>query len=78
MTPEQFCYWLQGIMEYDTYGTPNDDQWKVIKDHLATVFVKVAPKMPPYTPPVYTPGPVAPLDGCRPIPSWPNRDIAIC
>lgn len=86
MTPEQFCYWLQGITEYDTHGTPNDTQWQVIKDHLATVFHKVTPKVPSpvYNPnpfPVLTPvvSPGNPLDGCRPIPSWqPNRDIAIC
>jgi hypothetical protein len=40
MTPEQFCYWLKGYSE--VAGTePNDYQWKVIQDHLETVFNKV-------------------------------------
>jgi len=44
MTPEQFCYWLQGMLE----GNPNltklsKDQTQIIKDHLETVFTKVTP-----------------------------------
>ena len=46
MTPEQFCYWLKGYSE--VAGTePNDYQWKVITDHLATVFHKVTPQYLP-------------------------------
>jgi hypothetical protein len=45
MTPEQFCYWLQGFAEL-TEGEPNPDsaQWQMIKDHLNTVFNKVTVK----------------------------------
>ncbi len=46
MTPEQFTYWLQGFAEINV-ATPTDEQWKAIKEHLKTVFVKVTP---PYNP----------------------------
>lgn len=38
MTPEQFAYWLQGFSELG--GTPTQEQWDVIRAHLATVFDK--------------------------------------
>ena len=47
MTPEQFCYWLQGWFElnktiYHREGaTP--ETLKMIEDHLKTVFTKVTP-----------------------------------
>ena len=47
MTPEQFTYWLQGFVEINE--NPNEakgitrEQWKVIKDHLKTVFHKITP-----------------------------------
>jgi hypothetical protein len=42
MTPEQFCYWLQGASE-TIEDVPSERQWKVISDHLAIVFNKVTP-----------------------------------
>jgi hypothetical protein len=44
MTPEQFCYWLQGFAELSE-GEPSPDsaQWQMIKDHLGEVFNKVTP-----------------------------------
>ncbi len=42
MTPEQFCYWLQGYAELNESG-PTPEQWKAIKEHLQTVFKKVTP-----------------------------------
>lgn len=42
MTPEQFCYWLQGRAEIDP-STPTDQQWEIIRDHLALVFDKETP-----------------------------------
>ena len=46
MTPEQFAYWLQGMLE----GNPNlleegltPQQTKIIQDHLSLVFNKVTP-----------------------------------
>jgi len=46
MTPEQFCYWLQGHFEIDCKGEvkPIDvDQVKVIRTHLGYVFSKLNP-----------------------------------
>lgn len=45
MTPEQFCYWLNGFGELTTEA-PTAEQWKAIKEHLATVFAKVTPPAP--------------------------------
>lgn len=44
MTPEQFCYWLQGFFEL---SCPIDGlsptQIAMIRDHLDLVFTKVTP-----------------------------------
>lgn len=42
MTPEQFCYWLQGFAEI-TPAAPDWAQWTIIRDHLQTVFKKETP-----------------------------------
>lgn len=42
MTPEQFCYWLQGFGEL-TPEPPTPEQWQAIKAHLDAVFRKVTP-----------------------------------
>lgn len=42
MTPEQFCYWLQGRAEL-VPTPPNEAEWTAIRDHLQAVFKKVAP-----------------------------------
>lgn len=43
MTPEQFCYWLQGFAELSGGCPPTPEQWKSICEHIATVFKKVTP-----------------------------------
>lgn len=49
MTPENFCYWLQGYLELDEQAVePRPMQLSaaqviVIKDHLALVFNKQTP-----------------------------------
>lgn len=44
MTPEQFCYWLQGSLELGPEHMELDCvQVQKIKDHLALVFTKVTP-----------------------------------
>ena len=43
MTPEQFCYWLQGRAEMQPNNPPSAEEWKMIVDHLQTVFHKVTP-----------------------------------
>lgn len=47
MTPEQFAYWLQGFVEPNDGKMPTKAQWKTIREHLATVFVKVTPPVEP-------------------------------
>ena len=45
MTPEQFAYWLQGFAEMNPEWSPTPEQWKLIKEHLQTVFKKVTPTL---------------------------------
>lgn len=40
MTPEQFCYWLQGFCELSE-AAPTEEQWDMVKEHLNLVFDKV-------------------------------------
>lgn len=42
MTPEQFCYWLQGRAEL-VPTPPNEAEWAAIRDHLQAAFNKVTP-----------------------------------
>ena len=46
MTPENFCYWLQGFFEIVRNGNPStekititDSQSKMIEEHLQMVFI---------------------------------------
>lgn len=48
MTPENFCYWLQGFSELNGQA-PTEDQWKSITEHLGLVFKKVTPPGPGQT-----------------------------
>lgn len=50
MTPEQFCYWLQGFCEMNGGKEPTTEQWNMINDHLRTVFFKVTPPLTPLSP----------------------------
>ncbi len=43
MEERDFCFWLWGFMELNYTDSPTVDQWKCIKEHLATVFDKKAP-----------------------------------
>jgi len=47
MTPEQFCYWLQGFCEMTKTKEMDEDQFKMLKEHLALVFNKVTPSLMP-------------------------------
>lgn len=45
MTPEQFCYWLQGfneIRDKEQVGL-SEKEWDIVRDHLQEVFSKVTP-----------------------------------
>ena len=41
MSPENFCYWLQGFNEITDGQTPTKEQWEVICKHLLLVFTQV-------------------------------------
>lgn len=48
MTPENFCYWLQGYFELageTPYGSLTREQVEEVKNHLALVFNKVTPNV---------------------------------
>lgn len=45
MTEQQFVYWIQGWIELNGGKQPDEAQWKMICDHLKTVFVKVTPPL---------------------------------
>lgn len=40
MTPENFCYWLQGLLEIGDPSELNITQVEIIKEHLNLVFKK--------------------------------------
>lgn len=55
MTPESFCYWLQGFVELtnsDKDAVLDAPEWKMIKEHLKEVLHKVTP---PFQNPQYNP-----------------------
>ncbi len=43
MTPENFCYWLQGYFEIAQPQTLSSEHIQQIKDHLTQVFNKQTP-----------------------------------
>jgi len=43
MSPDSFCYWLQGFMEAQNPEALDCTQTQIIKDHLNEVFDKVTP-----------------------------------
>ena len=47
MTPEQFCYWLQGFLEVTNANQIGECETTQIRNHLATVFKKVTPEVKP-------------------------------
>lgn len=44
MTPENFCYWLQGYFELTHSKNLNSMQFQIVQDHLNLVFNKVTPE----------------------------------
>ena len=43
MTPENFVYWLQGMMELSNTKTLDEGQVQIIKDHIALTISKKTP-----------------------------------
>lgn len=62
-----FAYWLQGRMEMLPNQLPSETEWKMIRDHLATVFNKVTPTYPTPTYPHSPLNPYKPLVGDIPM-----------
>ena len=50
MTPENFCYWLQGLFELSPTTYLTTDQVKIVRDHLDLIFRKVTPVRTAYIP----------------------------
>lgn len=46
MSPENFCYWLQGWLEIQNPSSASAEQLQEVKNHLALVFTKVTPLKP--------------------------------
>ena len=57
MTPENFVYWLQGVLEIADPKQLDEIQIKIIKDHIALVLKKQTPTYTTITPPITTFGP---------------------
>lgn len=60
MTPENFCYWLQGYFEISSSDMIGKTQKQIIKDHLDLVFKKETPKYEFKTDPNIAPAPFKP------------------
>ena len=79
MSPESFCYWLQGLLEVGVADgqalQPN--QVKAIKEHLATVFVKVTPETFLVPPTTYQPPSIRTPDWTV-LPYITGEDILFC
>ena len=43
MTPENFCYWLQGYVELSNCQNLTPEQIQMIRDHLQLVFKRETP-----------------------------------
>lgn len=43
MTPENFCYWLQGYFEIGKEDSLTEQQIEEIKRHLKLVFLELTP-----------------------------------
>ncbi|MND47891.1 hypothetical protein D3C80_387970 [compost metagenome] len=66
MSPENFVYWLQGAFELGQLDTLNEQQVKIVKDHIALVLKKVTPELGKYpysiqNPPPFPPGGIGPV-----------------
>ena len=67
MTPQEFCFWLQGFFELTGTRKLTEAQVATMRDHLALVFDKQTPDRIPYPLPRPDPFPWAP----HPVGPWP-------
>lgn len=78
LDPEKFCYWLQGFIEMSGATSINEEQMKVLREHLELVFAKVAVQQvaPHWTTPQTT---ITVPGNSGTIPLWdPSSTISIC
>ncbi len=61
MTPEAFCYWLQGALELGDMKEMSPEEVKIIKDHLKLVFDKLTPTYGLNTAPITMPPALRPF-----------------
>lgn len=69
MTPENFCYWLQGRMELLPNQAPTQEEWEIIRSHLKLVFAP-SPITWPHQDNQITPVPS--------FPNWVTEPSSIC
>ena len=50
MTSDQFVYWLQGFLEVSGASEMNEQQLRIVRDHLELVLSKRTPAYAQYTP----------------------------
>lgn len=57
LEPENFCYWLQGLLEDARLKSLDDVQVQMIREHLALVFMHAipVPQVTTWTPAVQGP-----------------------
>lgn len=41
LTPQEFCTWFQGFLDYSQDKTLNSEQVRLVKERLQSVFTKV-------------------------------------
>ena len=71
MTPEQFCYWMQGFVELSGGNVPTPEQWTSIGEHLQQVFNKKTPPIKITPAPEVNPAQVPPFNPDQPSYRWP-------
>lgn len=49
MSPQDFCYWLQGYFELNGSTALTPEQVQIIQEHLKLVFYKKTPNIPDTT-----------------------------
>ena len=75
MTPENFCYWLQGRLEISGVQPLTQEEVQVINDHLQLVMIKETPHhLPTYLPKLPE---IWDYTQTAPIPRWPQSEL-IC
>jgi hypothetical protein len=77
MNEKEFCYWLKGYFEISNSKKLNEEQVKILKDHLELVFTKVTPDYSNISKINFTPGfrNLNPQPSNLEYPIFPNQTI---